>query len=349
MRNAAIHDAKARIDIAQLWNHFGMSGVPGKICRSPFRDDVKPSFSIYAEGRRWHDFGTGESGDAVDFIAKARACDLRTAARELIELASYGLSVPVKRLEARSHQKRVTFAGIQKDWPRFETPTACELLRIAEARGFSTLDGLHDAVRREMLYCTSMVDAGECVRAWILTDPLRSTAQARRLDGRKWENIGAKAKTLRGSCASWPVGAAALDGTSLVFLLEGAPDVLAAMTLGAMHTGNPDTLSHFGFCGMLGAGMNIHADALDCFRGKRVRIVPQLDGVDRRTGELAALRWGRSLASCGVSVDVFNLDGLFGAGGGKDLNDALCAAACCRGGADARISALSGLFGGGSL
>lgn len=54
-----------------------------KSCRSPFREDRHPSFSIFDEGRRWKDHGTDESGDVFDFVCKANHCDFREA-RELI-------------------------------------------------------------------------------------------------------------------------------------------------------------------------------------------------------------------------------------------------------------------------
>ena len=58
--------------------------------RSPFREDKKPSFSIYADGKKWKDHGTGEQGDAADFLAKAKNLSKSEACRELISLAEAG-------------------------------------------------------------------------------------------------------------------------------------------------------------------------------------------------------------------------------------------------------------------
>ena len=42
-----------------------------KYTKAPSREDHRASFSIYAEGRRWRDFGNSDGGDAVDFVAHA--------------------------------------------------------------------------------------------------------------------------------------------------------------------------------------------------------------------------------------------------------------------------------------
>ena len=57
-----IHDA---------WEDLGLPGEPSESCRSPFRDDLNPSFSVFDAGRKWKDYGTDESGDVFDFVQKA--------------------------------------------------------------------------------------------------------------------------------------------------------------------------------------------------------------------------------------------------------------------------------------
>lgn len=57
-----IHDA---------WEDLGLPGEPSESCRSPFRDDLNPSFSVFDAGRKWKDYGTEESGDVFDFVQKA--------------------------------------------------------------------------------------------------------------------------------------------------------------------------------------------------------------------------------------------------------------------------------------
>ena len=39
--------ALEKLTIFDVWQRLGLEGKPGKTCRSPFRNDRNPSFSIY--------------------------------------------------------------------------------------------------------------------------------------------------------------------------------------------------------------------------------------------------------------------------------------------------------------
>ena len=159
--------------------------------------------------------------------------------------------------------------------------------------------------------------------AWIITDAARVNAQARRMDGQQWEHIGAKAWTLPGSWASWPIGITEAQPFPAIALCEGGPDFLAAHYLAfweqASHPSKRDVS-----CvpvAMLGASQRIHADALPLFAGKRVRIF----GHDDEAGRGAVERWAAQLASVGADVDAFSFAGLVQVDGRpvNDLNDSL--------------------------
>lgn len=80
--------AKKKLTIPALWELLGLPGSPGRSCRSPFRKDRKPSFSVRDDGRLFSDFGYPEhKGDAVDFLRLARGLSPADAAREFIRLA----------------------------------------------------------------------------------------------------------------------------------------------------------------------------------------------------------------------------------------------------------------------
>jgi hypothetical protein len=79
--------AKQKLRIPQLWALLNLPGTPAKSCRCPWRDDIKPSFSIFAEGLRWRDFAADEGGDAIDFLAKARGLSISDAIREFKQLS----------------------------------------------------------------------------------------------------------------------------------------------------------------------------------------------------------------------------------------------------------------------
>lgn len=79
--------AKERLRTPELWQLLNLPGEAAKSCRSPFREDSSPSFSVFDDGLRWKDHGTGEHGDAVDFLARARNLSLKDAIAEFKRLA----------------------------------------------------------------------------------------------------------------------------------------------------------------------------------------------------------------------------------------------------------------------
>ena len=153
-------------------------------------------------------------------------------------------------------------------------------------------------------------------RAFVLTDDARLAAQARRLDGQRWEHIGAKAWTLPGSWAAWPVGLGTGAAYPSFTLCEGGPDLLAALHF--IHKAGAETLVFP--LALLGASQRIHEDALPILAGKRVRIFPHADPA----GTKAANRWAAQLEAVGADVDCFSFAGLRKADGSPvgDLNDA---------------------------
>lgn len=92
----ALAEAKQRLRIPELWRLLGVPGSPAKSCRVPWREDKTPSGSVYDDGLRFHDFGTGEDFDAIDFLARARGLSLADAIREFKKLAGVGASLPTE-------------------------------------------------------------------------------------------------------------------------------------------------------------------------------------------------------------------------------------------------------------
>lgn len=202
--------------------------------------------------------------------------------------------------------------------PPLRFPTAAELAQIANGRGLPVFAGLECAARSGMLFCAEMKDAGETVRVWILTDSSRRCAQARRLDGKTWQGIDAKAKTLFGSTAAWPIGAAEIGSRPFVALCEGGPDTLAAWTVAWWHGHSADIAP---VC--MAGSHAIHGDALPLFSGKCVWTFPHRD----EAGKRAQTNWAEQLIKAGALwVKPFDVTPH------KDLNDWLTAAAAEIGG-----------------
>jgi len=306
--------AKARLDIPALWRRLDLPGQPRRSCRSPFREDRTPSFAITADGQRWRDFATGESGDAVDFLTRARHLSRSEGARQFITLAGLGSSAlppsPQAAGPAHSSDKSIRSAR-RAAWPILTSPTPEHIVRIAELRGLSP-EGVSLAADRGLL---RMADSPEGP-AWVITDARRRNAQWRLLSGQPWA-AGMKARTLPGSEAAWPIGLREAAGYPLIAWCEGGPDLLAACHLAWCH----DLEQQMAPVTMLGASQAIPGSALadGALQGRRIRIYGHEDEAGRR----AAQRWGLQLSEAGAVVDGYSPAGLLRHDGGpvNDLND----------------------------
>ena len=285
---------------------------PGKSCHSPFREDRSKSFSVYDGGRNWKDFGTGESGDALDFLARALGISSKDAIGRFVEMAGCrhrGKSLP--RQQAPS--VNATAAGFDSEdkkakraaWPNFVLPTKEDIQTIAKLRQLPP-EGPTWADRDAALRMATV----EGHQSWVVLSACKRNAQARRLDGQPFELDGQrlKAKTLPGSIASIPVGCFFDVRWSFVVVVEGGPDILAAYA--AIH--QLGLLDVVAVCGMLGAAMKIPPGALATLRGRRVRVFQHAD----RAGERAADGWAQQINNAGGKVDIWTPDH-----SGTDLND----------------------------
>ena len=146
--------AKEKFRIPALWVILTLPGKPGRSCRSPFREDRHPSFSIYDDGRKWKDHATGQCGDAADFVALACNLSLEDACRKLIELADTISKFPqIPRQDKYTHSAEEEKARKRQAWPIFEPPTQREVKAIAELRGLSK-EGVSLAAEAGLLWCS---------------------------------------------------------------------------------------------------------------------------------------------------------------------------------------------------
>jgi hypothetical protein len=196
--------------------------------------------------------------------------------------------------------------------PHLSFPGIAELVQIQHVRGWPVFVGMEIAARRGLLHVCRVVDDGIPRDAWALTDSARRSIQVRRMDGLQWVWNSAKAWSLGGSLASWPLGCADIEDRPIVLLCEGGPDSLAAHALAWI----ADRSDRAAVVGLPGASAAIHPDALPFFAGRRVRICEHRD----TAGEKAGPRWAAQLAAVGAIVDGFTPPAPF-----KDLADVLAA------------------------
>jgi hypothetical protein len=306
-----LQEAKDRVRIPDLWREFGYDGEPRKTCFCPFHENTKTrAFSVFDDGRAWKCHAGCGKGSVVDFVAKGMGLSDAEACQEILRRAGGVPQTPhFPREEKHAETAEREKARKRESWPVFETPTGAEIKAIAELRGLSK-EGVSLAAERGLLYCANSREG----RAYIITDLRRKNAQGRLLSGEHW-SPGAKAKTLPGGSAAWPVGLREASSFPSIALVEGGPDFLAAFHL-AFCAGVEDRV---GPVAMLGASNAIPDDALRYFAAKRVRIFQH----DDETGRIAAALWAAQSIAAGAEVDGYSFLGLRRADGGgvKDLND----------------------------
>jgi hypothetical protein len=304
------NEIKARLTIPALAEKLFPGWKWGKSCRSPFREDKNPSFSVDENGLRWWDYGTGEGGDVFDFYRVATECTKAEAFRALKEMV-YGGSARGATSILRASEPLLE-AKKEQFHPKLFPPTATDIDAISSLRSIS-VKGLQIAVDCGFLHIAILKGK----RAFIVTDKTRRNYLARRMDGKLWEfqHAESKAYTLPGSSASWPIGIREAAAFPAIALCEGGPDFLAAFH----HAYASEVEDRVAPARLSGATVRITADALPYFEGKRVRIFVH----SGPAGRDAAKRWAAQLKGIALKVDGFSFDGLIKDDGlpVTDLND----------------------------
>ena len=269
---------KDRITVPLLAEKLFPGWKPGKSCRSPFREDSSPSFSVFDNDEKWSDFATSKGGDVFDFYAEATGCNSKDAFKALKEMV-LGHSAPTPIMRAPAPARPVQ--PKERIRPVMRVPTPEELNQIGQLRSIDPT-ALQIAVDRGLLYTCTSVQYGEC---FVVTDKTGRNDRVRRLNGQPIKP-GVKAICTPGSQAAWPIGITEAEDFEAIALTEGEGDFLAAF--GFLHSYGVD---HVAPVCMGGASVAISPEAIELFSGKRVRIFVQAD----KAGEDAWNKWAAQL------------------------------------------------------
>ena len=300
--DSQIERIKASLSIAAAWSHLGLRGRPARDCLSPFRDDNRPSFSVYSEKgwERWWDHGTAQGGDVVDLWAKARELAVKEAIDDILRSFPQLGAVRQPVRIAVPAPERPPEAPEAIRWPHdLRAPTDDECRALGALRGLDPLAFAHAGRYLGTLKVATVYGAP----AWILTDSGGILAEARRFDGRMYEKKdGKKLKSfaLPGSKKFWPVGLQtddhALNQSNRILLVEGGPDYFAALELclySGLRQGTPGAIRP---AAMLGASTHIGPEARKYIRGAVVLIIPHND----IQGSKSAERWIEQVRALGA-------------------------------------------------
>jgi hypothetical protein len=286
-------EAREKYSIADAWHLLGLDGEPKSSCKSPFREDRSPSFSIHSSGKAWTDHATGDGGDVVEFIRFAIGGDHKDV-REWLRARIGSYTAPTAPAKAPQTAKVIQWPGellegTKATWDAF-----------AKHRGL-TFPAVHAMVQAGILRFT-IVNGAKC---YVITDDSHRAAEMRRMDGKPFGE--SKAYPLRGVDKSWLPGIELLHQapkTTAVLITEGATDLLSAIDLYSRYRRRHEGRDSWQPVALLGAGCkNIHTEAAKLIRGRRVRIVPDADAA----GDIMADHWTGLLRKIGCEVDVVNL------------------------------------------
>ena len=292
-------EIKARLTLRGLAAELGIELPPdGKKFKHPFRPDNNPSCSI--RGDILTDWSSGEHLDLIAFYGQAKNLSNADAIRELhgrTPGARCKTFTPVTKLHLPAEPLKVP--------PLTRTLALCKIL--AELRNLP-----EQAIQAAALSLGHVGFAKVCGHhCWLITDREGHIAEARRMDGQKFEGFGElgerKSHAIKGSKKSWPIGLTPKyepPADMQVVAGEGGPDYLALCAV-ALET-KPEFLPVV----MLGSSAAIDPQALPGFAGRAVTILAHPDPA----GQKAAVRWARQLEPIAATLRVLQLDG-------GDVND----------------------------
>jgi hypothetical protein len=288
--------ARDKYTVPDAWLMLRLSGEPKSTCRSPFREDKSPSFSIHSDGKAWTDHATGDGGDVIEFIRHAIAGDHREVRTWLMERIGidYLDHGPVRQCTRPPITQKPSKAIA---WPaEILEGTEATWEAFAKHRGV-TYPATWSAVKAGILRFT-IIDGVKC---YIITDDVGRAAEIRRMDGKPFGT--AKAYPLAGVDKRWMPGAAMLRTAppeTSVLVMEGATDLLTAIDLYSRYRRKAGGRQSWQPITLLGAGCKVIDDVCaDWIRGRHVRLVPDADDAGDRMRD----HWTELFRNLGCPVD----------------------------------------------
>ena len=276
--DSAITQLRGRCTIAWAWEMLGLPGRPSKHCRSPFRDDLRPSFSVYkaGDGERWFDHGEAIGGDVVDLWARAKGLSVKEALTDILRV------VPSMEASNRPLEAVLPREGIF--WPdNLQEPTSQECEALGALRGLSP-----EAFFLAGRLGTLLMGDKRGQRIWMTCDKRMRSAAMRRLDGKNLILIDKKSASPKNAKRDWLIGTqtrnSGLDALKRIVVVEGEGDYYAALQLSI------ESEISFKVLAILGASVkSFHKGCQAQFKGALVLISPHNDL--NEIGRKAAIEW----------------------------------------------------------
>ena len=108
MNERFLQDLKSRVDLVDIVGQYSPLKRSGKnySCRSPFRDERTPSFSVSPDKQVWYDFGASEGGDVISFIEKIENCSFVEAIQFLSDKVGAEIPQQSSKQQAKDQERK---------------------------------------------------------------------------------------------------------------------------------------------------------------------------------------------------------------------------------------------------
>ncbi len=321
-----ISSLKDNFLIEHAWKALDLPGTPARLSKSPLREDKNPSFTIYDSGRRWKDWGTGDGGDAIDFIAKVLNVGNKDAIAAFRKMA--GGEAPTTTASSTTTSKAKKTSPEEEErirWKIAERVAVKSTLRLPTEVEMQIIADLRPKVSvRSVLHLTQ--DGHLKVGQWrnhpVFAIQFGDFFQIRRMDGEYFWPKDKGGKRELNMAESTPAFVCLRNNTPIgtrTIIAEGLIEILALIELEIRaddyrreHFPNSD-YQPVAFAVASSAHSKINDVVLESLRCKSIRVVPDND----TAGHKAAQQWTDRLQAAGIHVDNRLMPI------GKDLGDAL--------------------------
>lgn len=239
----SLQEIKYRYDILDIATRYcelkKVNGNTYRAVNNPIREEKTSSLHFYIDTQKYHDFGSNESGDVFDLIAKVENISLSEAIKRLKDQTPTAIPIreklqPVQRVEISSEQ-------LQKEFNSFERLNISNPEHHKELLNVIPEYLIREAQKEDVglfLSCTRYDSKNQTlVMGWYansLLDFELITYKRRRLNGGKWINR-------KGTHPNQTAFNRIYEDDTTVYIVEGARDAITSILSGLNFIAIPTT------------------------------------------------------------------------------------------------------------
>jgi DNA primase len=240
-----LQDLKASLDIIETASLYcelkKVNDTTYKAVINPLREEKTSSLHFYTNTQKFFDFGSNESGDIFDFIARVENISLSDAINRFKDEAYMPRPRPIREKPQPVQNVEVSREQLQKEFDNFETINPADAEHKEELLSINPY-WLYDEAHKDdiqlFLSCTRYDRRNKTlVAGWYENSLLNFemvTYKRRRLNGGKWINR-------KGTHPNQTAFNRIYADDKPVYIVEGARDALTSILLGLNFIAIPTT------------------------------------------------------------------------------------------------------------